>query len=394
MSYKVVYGDILEQDVDAIVVPQVPHEGILSELTARIYNAAGYQNMMVAYQSAKYEAEQKISKELSRFDIVSGIEIDSHPIVAVTPGFDLKAKHAIHICVRAENWWDGQFESERKEKEFILYQCYHAVLECAHKTLCAKSIALPLLGTSLLGFPEEFSRIAAESSASGWLKEYLPPLPQNCTQNDKAFIDRWHGRDDPMKIHIVIPRCVKPEAPKALKPAANVPKHNSAPENNNVPEYDDAYIETFLEYEKTFENSIERSGKSRKEYCRIKCAEYLRRIDNPSKLSRSLGFQPSVITRFSNAVSGQGSGNIPKKKRVIALAIGMALSDYERFEFIRCSGNDYPFEKLDDQVETVIRSGIKSFKLINKKLCEIDPDYDLSAPLKKETSAPKREKIR
>lgn len=141
----------------------------------------------------------------------------------------------------------------------------------------------------------------------------------------------------------------------------------------------------FIEYERLFEKSIERSGLGKKEFCRRKCYKYLCRIENASKLSNLLGFGSEVITRFKNKQGGLKGGYIPHKKRVIALAIGMELSDYERFEFIRCSDYEYPSEKLDIQVESIIRSGIKVFNMINEKLCEIDPDNDLSAPLKKET---------
>ena len=140
----------------------------------------------------------------------------------------------------------------------------------------------------------------------------------------------------------------------------------------------------FIEYERLFEKSIERSGLGKKEFCRKKCYKYLCCIENASKLSNMLGFGSEVITRFKNKQSGLKGGYIPHKKRVIALAIGMELSDYERFEFIRCSDYEYPSEKLDIQVESIIRSGIENFNIINEKLCEIDPDNDLSAPLKKE----------
>lgn len=357
MSLEIVYGDILEQDAEAIIVPEIAGVSLRCELTARIYEAAGYQNMLCEYCNNLYKdgssTKLQIDGEIDYYELGEiCTEAGLHSTITVTSGLALKAKYAIHLNMCEENWQESQDDWDRYHKECTLSNCYADTLDHAKK-MGVRSIAFPVLGTCFLGVPEDFARLVAENAISGWLDAH----------NESA--------DDSIKVYLVIPHNKKPEVPKALKPAAD----------------DFEYDDIFAEYERTFEKSIQQSGLSKKEFCRKKCAEYLMRIGNgnDSKLARLLGFNPCVITRFNNAISGQGDGNIPKKKRVIALAIGMGLSDYERFEFIRCSGNDYPYEELDNQVETVIRSGITNFKLINKKLCEINPDYNLSAPLKKET---------
>lgn len=364
MSLEVVYGDILEQDIEAIVVPEIAGVSIRCELTARIYEAAGYQDMLCEYCNNLYK--NRSSEKLQNDNDIDYhklneicTEAELHSTITVTSGFDLKANYAIHLDICEENWQDSQDDWERYHKECTLSNCYADTLDHVNK-IGVRSIAFPVLGTCFLGVPEDFARLVAENAISSWLNAH--------NESDDNFI----------KVYLVIPYNQKPKALKAPKPAAG------------EFEYDDI----FAEYERTFEKNIQQSGLTQKEFCRGKCAEYLRRIDKDSRLAKSLGLKPYVITRFNNAINGKGKGNIPKKKRVIALAIGMGLSDYERFEFIRCSGNDYPYEELDNQVETVIRSGIKTFKLINKKLCEINPDYNLSASLKKETEKTKSENIR
>lgn len=368
MSYKVIYGDILEYEVDAIVVPQVPHEGMLSELTTRIYEAAGFQNMMLAYQSAKHKAEREIAEEYSFVDVETICDMDCPPIVVVTSGFNLKAKNAIHICVRTTNWWDAQADSERKEKEYILYRCYYAVLECAHKEICAKSVALSLLGTDLLGYPQEVSRSIAEKAVTDWLKENIPLLPPDCGKGDEAFLKRWKGIDDPIKIYIVIP--------------FEIPRKNTA-------SVSDAYgnTDSFVKFEKILAQKIEGSKYDKDGFFRDTVYNYLNEISPLKTIAQLIDFSESRISRFKN--SQKGSRSVPHKHRVIALAVAMKLNDYDRFEFIRCSGYEYPADERDFQVEKIMRSGITDFNEVNSTLCAINPTYDLTASVKT-SSKPKQ----
>lgn len=380
MALKIIYDNILEQEADVIVVPQFPQEGVLSELTTRIYNAAGYQDMTVAYNLAKIEAktERDIEIKLLCHDGIPPSRFELPPLITVTPGFNLNAKHAVHVCVDATSWWEGQVNSERYEKEYILYQCYYAVLDHAYKRLGAKSIVIPLLGTSLLRFPEEFSRVTGERAIRNWLKENTPPLPPDCKQGDEEAIRRWKGLDSPMKIFLALPVSngkAKP-APVDEKPAAAQPPHKT-PEP-----YDDSspLSKIIAKYDERFDKArAKKSGRKLQEYNNKICLEYLERIPNASKLVKSLGFSSSAFTRFKNLLEGLSNGNRLRPKKVIALAIGMELSDYERYEFIRCATTVYPYdEPLVLNVEEIIRSGVRSFKRINEMLCEIDPDFDLT----------------
>lgn len=398
---KVVRGDILEQKVDAIVVPQVPQEGLLCELTTRIYNAAGYQNMMVGYNMAKASAKserEKDIKALFRGEIPPS-PWETPPLVVVTPGFDLNAKYAIHVCVNATNWWDGQPESERTEKDYFLNRCYNAVLDCAYDKLGVKSIAMPLLGTSLLGFPKEFSRMIAERVIRSWLKAHTPPLTPDFKVGDEAFTRRWRGLDSPMTIYIVLPFTnakTKPTAtpaPVYVKPAV-IPTPHKTPEPDG--DDDSRLYEDYDKFDKRFDKARKKlSGRKLDEYNKKICLEYFSRIPNAAELAKFLGFDKSCITRYKNYFAGLSNKSKPKPKRLIALAIGMRLNSYERYEFFRCATNMYPYDdRIFNHTEKIIRKGTKLFDHINKELCKIDPKFDLTNDKKEQKKTNSAEKIR
>lgn len=363
MKFEFLYGDILEQDVEAIVIPEMADSRIKCGLTARIYEAAGYTMMDNDYKyilSEKKKGKNVIivddENEIDWTEIErANFEGSLHSRLIVTAGYNLKAKYAIHIDIREEIWRNDQDGAEGSFRKYsTIYYCYKDVLDRA-KELGVRSIAFPLLGTCFLGVPEEDAKNIGRRAVLGWLYEPINYLE---------------------KVYIVI----QPNT------SGSITSLEADKETPVIPPY-------IMEYEQRLEKSIEQSGLDIKEFKIQKCREYLRGIDRPSKLAKDLGFGPEVITRFKNKLDNLKHGHIPHKKRVIALAIGMGLSDYQRYEFIRCSGYDYPSEKLDILVEAIIQSGVKKFEIINEMLCEKSPDNDLSAPLKKETEKSETDQI-
>lgn len=426
MSFSVVYGDILEQEVEAIVVPHLYRETRASELTARIYQAAGA-NMEAAY---RYASQVAFKEKVESYHPLMFTE-KNYPLASATPGFGLKAICAVHVNLHAEKWQNEQTDAECAAYTNKLLNCYYTALECAIDKLGVKSVALPLLGTSLLGVPPYVSRIAAERAAASYISKW-----------------RWRGNGgDTIKILIVIPNDLKTQALKAPEPAvrprprksaafdldtpvfkrhapvlpklaAPAPKPTAPSENNDVFDEDTfiddtfkdgafIYHDVFEEFETRLSKKIKNSGKTKNEYHMDTCLDYLDCLNAPGKkseLAKMLNFNQSTLTKFLDAVKGYG-GNIPRdKKRIIAIAIGIGLEDddYGRFEFIRCSGFDYPSDLLDRQVEKIIRSGARNFRYINEKLCKINPDFDLTQPLRnnepksksKSKSKSKTEKIK
>ena len=179
MPLEVVYGDILEQNVEAIVVPEIAGCSVRCELTARIYEAAGYQNML-----CEYSGNLREKSNASRLQIDDDIdyyklneictEANLHPIITVTSGFDLKANYAIHLDISEENWQYSQDDWDRYHKESTLSNCYADALYCVKK-LNVRSIAFPVLGTCFLGIHEDFARLIAENAISSWLNAHNRP---------------------------------------------------------------------------------------------------------------------------------------------------------------------------------------------------------------------------
>lgn len=347
MLYEIVYGDITELDVEAIVVPESVSEPEQCEITKSIYKAAGFRNIANEYFVKLNEPRTPIVLEDYEIDyeqlVVMAAEAELHPTITVTKGYGLKAKYAIHLDVREamDEWDEGRFSPDYVKNECVIYNCYTDALDRAKK-LGVHSIAFPLVGTCILGFQENYARLIAENA--------IAKHPE-CRLDDGEL----------MKVYLVIPYAQ--------------PEHSE----NEKPDGLFSDADCFVQYERTLSEKVKESGLRRDDFFKRICYDYLNRIDNDSKLADILNINSSVISRFRSAQSKTGSGSVPRnRKRIIGMAIAMGLSDYERFEFIRCTGNEYPVEKLDYQVEKIIRSGIASFAKINEELLRINPAYDLT----------------
>lgn len=126
MPFQIIRNDITKVKADVIVNTANPHPVIGSGTDSAIYRAAG---------------EEKLLAERKKIgDIAPGK-------VAVTPAFNLSAKHIIHTVGPA--WVDGN-HGERE----TLRACYDNSLSLAAE-LNAESIAFPLIATGVYGFPKD-----------------------------------------------------------------------------------------------------------------------------------------------------------------------------------------------------------------------------------------------
>lgn len=385
---EIVHGDVLELEVDAIVVPPVPQEGVLSESAERIYKAAGYQDMLDAYQTAKHSAEGKREKSPKRLQSLPV------PSILVTPGFNLKAKHAIHICLNTTSSRSGQANSERRNDKHIpyssFYYSYYHALDCAFKELGAKSVAIPL---------EEFSRAKGEDVANSWIKYNTPPPSAGYTLEDGTFVRR-RSMFDSSKIFLVLPISNTEVTPAALPVAPPAPVQEKIvfiPMPHKTPEpaeVDSECAEEIAKFEESYEKARKRKSEPKiREYNIKKCIEYFERIPNASEFANILGIHPSNITRYKNYFWGSKNKSKPSPKMIVALSILIGLNGCERYEFFRCALGKYPYDSdIYNQTEMIIRRGIKSFSLINKELCRIDPKFDLTKNKNEPKQKPPAEK--
>lgn len=147
MPLNIIIGDIFEMSVDAIAVPAAPRSGTLSEFSSRLYEMAGYDNLM---------------KERIKIGHLSCGKS------AVTSGYNLKAKYIIHTAVPS---WKNNLDNETEK----LSECYCLALKCA-VDICAGSVAFPLLGAGANGFPPDIARKLAENVINDFLLKNNSPM--------------------------------------------------------------------------------------------------------------------------------------------------------------------------------------------------------------------------
>jgi O-acetyl-ADP-ribose deacetylase (regulator of RNase III) len=131
MELEVVLGDIVDQNVDAIV--NAANHTLLGGggVDGAIHRAAG-------------------PRLLAACRVLGGCETGD---AKATPGFDLKARWVVHTV--GPVWFGGS----RGEEE-SLASCYRRALEVADE-LGAKSLAFPAISTGAFGFPEAEAAVVA-----------------------------------------------------------------------------------------------------------------------------------------------------------------------------------------------------------------------------------------
>ncbi len=147
MPLRIERNDIVCVKADVIVNSANPNVFIGGGTDRAIYTAAG---------------EQKLFRARERVGIIDEGE------VKYTSAYDLDAKFIFHVV--APNWQDGN------NREVKLYEsCYRNCLELAKKLECT-SVAFPLIGTGILGWPKDAALDIAVTTIQDFLftedKEY------------------------------------------------------------------------------------------------------------------------------------------------------------------------------------------------------------------------------
>lgn len=143
MSFKIIRQDITKVVADAIVNTANPDVGIGGGVDSAIYEAAGEEQLLAARAKIGYLNPGE---------------------VAITPGFNSRAKYIIHS---SGPWFEG---GNRGEAD-ILRQCYDKSLQLAVDNGC-KSIAFPLMATGTYGFPKELGMEIATAAFGDFLEEH------------------------------------------------------------------------------------------------------------------------------------------------------------------------------------------------------------------------------
>jgi O-acetyl-ADP-ribose deacetylase (regulator of RNase III) len=125
MPFDIIRSDITQLEVDAIVNTVKPNFEVGPGVDFAIHQAAGPQLA-------------RALSELRHLDVTE---------VAITPGFNMKARYIIHTV---GPHWGGGFEQEER----ALAECYNNILNCVVSNNL-ESVAIPLISTGFHRFPKD-----------------------------------------------------------------------------------------------------------------------------------------------------------------------------------------------------------------------------------------------
>ncbi len=343
MQFEFRAGDILDTDAEAVVIPHTLHDDIIPELSRRIMDAACGETFTMMFYYKEYRGNgYEIGKDfVDEGDFCEGCftpYANEYPIITVMPGYKLKARHTIHICVPAyKPFYDEAGEINN------LCRCYEMALNVAKRENIA-SIVFPLLGTDVFGYPYDFAYAAVKFSVEKWIKS-----------NEAAKI----------KVYVMLPE-------------------EKQREGKSFPLPDFAAGSVFVEYAERMAREIAHSHKDRFDFFRSRVTYYLSKCPySDGELENMIDCDHTVISRLRT-----GKISATNKRRAVALAVCMGLSGYEFYEFVVSAAikHRYPSDEFDMAVESVLASGAVDFRKINAELRKIDLSYALDTPVKKSKS--------
>lgn len=340
MPYEFTKKDILGLEADAVVIPHLLHDDVIPKISRRIMDAAcgAAYTMMFHYNECRGNGYEVGVDFVSESDFCEGYFMpyrNEYPPVTVMPGYELKAPHTLHVCVPGYE----PFYTEAEEIDGLC-RCYEMVLNVA-KREGLTSIAFPLLGTDVFGYPYDYAHAAAMYSVGGWLEK---------------------NTSGEMRVYIILPE-------------------EKAENNARFPLPDFGAGSVFIEYAERMAREIAHSKMNRLDFFRSRVEFYLSNCQySDGELEDMIDCDHTLISRLRN-----GKISATNKRRAIALAICMGLSGYEFYEFVVSAAikHRYPSDEFDMAVESVLASGAADLRLINAELCAIDPSYALNAPAKK-----------
>lgn len=146
MAFKTEYGNILDYESDAIVMPANPKPVVGNGVDRLIYHEAGRNRLLKARQE------------------IGEIEFGS---AAITDAYDLRKKGFKSVIHAVSPAYDGG-EGDSDE---LLKSCYENSLKLAIDNGC-KSISFPLLSTGVLKYPVDKARNIAEGVCKLFLVDH------------------------------------------------------------------------------------------------------------------------------------------------------------------------------------------------------------------------------
>ena len=337
MPFLMIRNDITKVAADAIVNPANRNLLQGSGTSRAIYQAAGEQELTAACEA------------IGRCDLGRAV---------CTPAFGLPAKYIFHAVCPA--WHGGGFgEAEQ------LASAYHSALELAAEYHC-ESVAFPLLSSGNYGYPKEqafriavdiitqyvmehdltvylvlYDRhsLAVSRKLSASVEEYIDD--HYVAQNDESYeFDRWRRESAERR------RRLEEEAAPMLEAAAPPAAPMAA---------------------RSLEHLMNNLGESF-------TTRLLRLIDERGLKDSTVYKQSNISRQHFSKIQCNRDYN-PKKKTVLAFAVGLHLSEDETIDLLKSAG--YAFSdgsKRDWIVRYCLEHKIYNINQVNTLLFEYDQE--------------------
>lgn len=370
--------ELFELGVDAVAVPRLADDASLPKITQYIYGKAGEEKVKMLYEANAGSdycwTEHFPDIPADEYDEQCGEISGSDPTITVTEGCGLDFKYIFHIrmglpeghstvtrsadpelfeALEDEIWDEDDWYVESSDECcdpddkdcLILRRCYETALWCAQKR-GVRSIAFPMLGAeNNSGFPHSLAYYVAHTAPRTWLeKNSSYEQVGECPESVGGYSGQYRLKDE-MEIWIIGP-------PYDYKWSFNpIPNVTAEPDERK---------RRFDVFERNLKERIESSGKSPEQFAR----DFIWSCFKDTKISHLDRLIDYDATKFKN-----GQLQKPALHRVIAIAVGLELDDFDRFTLIRCAGyKDYPSAGFDFDIEEAIAAGARDFDALTEAL--------------------------
>ena len=338
-NYKCINGDLLEQYVDAIVIPANYKPKACGALDKLVYKLAGEEDMI------------NERKKIGKIDVGK---------CAITPGFKLRQK-IIHAVTPSYI---------TKDSDVLLRMCYDNALKLAHSK-GIKTIAFPLLGAGNMGFPYkeacEIAELALNSvyARQNFYKIFLVEKEESIAQKalKKDYYDYYEGLLADMDAVADHENKEQAEYIHALYTQMRKDKEQWEKHQKEREKY-----KKQLELEKLCKTTDEFNGTILKQML-TKYKDKYRSIDMLS--------QDSEVPNLDKMVRGERSIN---HEHAIKLALQLELEPIEFREFVQLvTGTMFPKDLFDRVV-------IECIMMNNYNYYYIEAEYNKTIDIKKNKS--------
>ena len=337
MPFLMIRNDITKVAADAIVNPANRNLLQGSGTSRAIYQAAGEQELTAACEA------------IGRCDLGRAV---------CTPAFGLPAKYIFHAVCPA---WHGGFFGEAKQ----LAGAYHSALELAAEYHC-ESVAFPLLSSGNYGYPKEQAFRIAADTITGFVLEHDLTVYLVLYDRDSLTVSRklFASVEEYIDDHYV---ATKDESWWFGRRRRESAAQRWRLEEEAAPMLEAAAPPAAPMAARSLEHLMDNLGESF-------TTRLLRLIDERGLKDSTVYKQSNISRQHFSKIQCNRDYN-PKKKTVLAFAVGLHLSEDETIDLLQSAG--YAFSdgsKRDWIVRYCLEHKIYNINQVNTLLFEYDQE--------------------